>query len=42
MIWNPSKECMDRDTLHELQSARLRKIVEHVYYGNEYYRNKMQ
>ncbi|MBQ9066084.1 MAG: phenylacetate--CoA ligase, partial [Clostridia bacterium] len=42
MIWNETKECMDRDQLHELQSARLRKQVAHVYYNVPYYRKKMQ
>ena len=31
MIWNESKECMSRDEMHALQSARLVKMVERVY-----------
>ena len=30
MIWNESKECMSRDEMHALQSARLVKMVERV------------
>lgn len=40
MIWNETKECMDRGQLRELQSARLRKQVANVYYNVPYYRKK--
>ncbi len=42
MIWNETKECMSRDEIHNLQSARLRKIVDRVYHSVEFYRKKMQ
>ncbi len=42
MIWNETKECMSRDELTALQSARLRKIVSRVYHNVESYRKKMQ
>ncbi len=42
MIWNETKECMSRDEMHNLQSARLRKLVDYVYHNVEYYRKKMQ
>lgn len=42
MIWNETKECMSRDELHNLQSARLRKMVDRVYHNVEFYRKKMQ
>lgn len=42
MIWNETKECMSRDEIRSLQSARLKKIVNHVYHNVEFYRNKMQ
>jgi phenylacetate-CoA ligase len=42
MIWNETKECMSRDELHTLQSARLKKMVSHVYHNVEFYRKKMQ
>jgi phenylacetate-CoA ligase len=42
MIWNESIECMDRENLRKLQSMRLKKIVEHVYYNTPFYRKKMQ
>ncbi len=42
MIWNEAKECMSRDEMSHLQSARLRKLVDYVYHNVEYYRKKMQ
>ena len=42
MIWNETKECMSRDELSHLQSARLKKLVDYVYHNVEFYRKKMQ
>ncbi len=42
MIWNETKECMSRDEIRNLQSARLRKMVDRVYHNVEFYRKKMQ
>ena len=42
MIWNETKECMSRDEIESLQSARLVKVVNRVYHNVEYYRKKMQ
>lgn len=42
MIWNETKECMSRDELTNLQSARLVKLVDYVYHNVEFYRKKMQ
>ncbi len=42
MIWNETKECMSRDELCNLQSARLVKLVDYVYHNVEFYRKKMQ
>ena len=42
MIWNETKECMSRDEMTCLQSARLVKLVDRVYHSVEYYRKKMQ
>ena len=42
MIWNEAKECMSRDEICTLQSARLRKMVSRVYHNVEFYRKKMQ
>jgi phenylacetate-CoA ligase len=42
MIWNETKECMSRDEIHKLQSARLVKMVDRVYHSVEFYRKKMQ
>ena len=42
MIWNETKECMSRDQMTTLQSARLVKLVDYVYHNVEFYRKKMQ
>lgn len=42
MIWNPTKECMSREQMRELQGERLRKTVHRVYHNTPFYRNKMQ
>ena len=42
MIWNEAKECMSRDEIHNLQSSRLKKMVDRVYHNVEFYRKKMQ
>lgn len=42
MIWNEAKECMSRDEIATLQSARLKKMVTRVYHNVEFYRKKMQ
>ena len=42
MIWNEARECMSREDMNNLQSARLRKIVDRVYHNVEPYRKKMQ
>ena len=42
MIWNETKECMSREDMTNLQSARLRKLVDYVYHNVEFYRKKMQ
>ena len=42
MIWNETKECLSRDEIAMLQSARLEKLVKRVYHNVEFYRKKMQ
>lgn len=42
MIWNESMECMSREQLREIQSIRLRKMVEYVYHNTPFYRKKFQ
>jgi phenylacetate-CoA ligase len=42
MIWNEARECMSREDMNNLQSARLRKVVDRVYRNVEPYRKKMQ
>ena len=42
MIWNETKECMSRDQMTALQSARLIKLVDYVYHNVDFYRKKMQ
>ncbi len=42
MIWNKTKECMQREEMRNLQTARLKKLVDRVYHNVPYYREKMQ
>lgn len=42
MIWNETKECMSRDEMSTLQSARLVKLVDRIYHNVAFYRKKMQ
>jgi phenylacetate-CoA ligase len=42
MIWNETKECMSREEMTNLQSVRLRKLVDYCYHNVEFYRKKMQ
>jgi phenylacetate-CoA ligase len=42
MIWNETIECMSRERLREVQSKRLRKMAEYVYYNTPFYRKKFQ
>ncbi len=42
MIWNETKECMSRDEMTAIQSARLVKLVDYVYHNVEFYRKRMQ
>ena len=42
MIWNETMECMDREQLREVQSIRLRKMVNYVYHNSPFYRKKLQ
>jgi phenylacetate-CoA ligase len=42
MIWNESMECMGREQLREIQSIRLKKMVEYVYHNTPFYRKKFQ
>ena len=42
MIWNKTKECMERDQMSFMQGERLVKLVDRVYHNVPYYREKMQ
>ncbi|MCR5202337.1 MAG: phenylacetate--CoA ligase [Lachnospiraceae bacterium] len=42
MIWNETKECMERSEIENMQSKRLVKLVDRVYHNVPYYRKKMQ
>jgi phenylacetate-CoA ligase len=42
MIWNERMECMDREELREIQSLRLKKMVNYVYHNTPFYRKKFQ
>ena len=41
-IWNPEYECMDRESLHELQLRRLQMTVAWVYERVPYYRAQLE
>ena len=40
MIWNEHIECMSREQLRDLQTARLKETVERVYHNTPFYRKK--
>lgn len=42
IYWNQSRECMSREEMNRLQSQRLVKTVERVYFNVPHYREKMQ
>lgn len=42
MVWNEMIECMSREDMRQLQSHRLRNVVQHVYHNSPFYRRKMQ
>ncbi len=42
MIWNRSMECLPRGEMAQLQSERLREMIDRVYYNVPFYREKMQ
>ncbi len=42
MIWNPTKECMSREMMREIQGKRLRKMAEYVYNYSPFYKKKFQ
>ena len=42
MIWNQPRECMSRDEMTHLQTARLKDLVQRVYHNVPFYRTKMQ
>ena len=41
MIWNKEIECMSREEMRELQSERLKQLVNHVYNHVAFYRRRM-
>ncbi|MBQ1796905.1 MAG: phenylacetate--CoA ligase [Prevotella sp.] len=42
MYWNESIECMSREQLREIQSRRLKKIVNYCYHNTPFYRKRFQ
>lgn len=42
MIWNERIECASRQTMRDIQSERLKNVVNRVYHNVPYYRKKMQ
>ena len=41
VIWDPKKETMSRDEIHEIQSRELRSVTKRVYDNVSFYRQKM-
>lgn len=41
MYWNEKMECMPREEIEQLQYSSLRKLIEHLYRNNEFYRDRM-
>lgn len=41
MIWNKEIECMNRNEMRDLQSERLKELVNHVYTNVPFYRQRM-
>ncbi|MDO5327506.1 MAG: phenylacetate--CoA ligase [Clostridia bacterium] len=41
VIWDPKKETMSRDEIHEIQSRELRNVTKRVYDNVPFYRQKM-
>ena len=41
VIWDPKKETMSRDEIHEIQSRELRSVTKRVYNNVPFYRQKM-
>ncbi len=39
--WNPERECISRDEMHQIQSKNLIETVNHVYQNVPFYRKKM-
>lgn len=39
--WNPDAETMDRDELHELQWRKLQTVLQHVYDGSHFYKERL-
>jgi phenylacetate-coenzyme A ligase PaaK-like adenylate-forming protein len=41
IYWNEEIECIGRSDLRKLQSEKLRKMVERIYYNVPFYRKKI-
>ena len=42
MIWNETFECLDRDSMREIQGQRLHDMIFRVYHNSPFYRKKLQ
>lgn len=42
MIWNPERECADRQQMHALQSNQLTAMIKRLYDNVPFYRNKLK
>ena len=41
-IWNPERECADREEMRRLQSKQLAAMMERLYHNVPFYRNKLK
>lgn len=42
MIWNPERECAEREQMHQLQSEQLIRMIQRIYDHVPFYRNRLK
>ena len=42
MIWNPERECAEREQMHQLQSEQLSRMIQRMYDHVPFYRNRFK
>jgi phenylacetate-CoA ligase len=41
MIWNPQRECADKQQMQELQGSALQAMIRRIYNHVPFYRNRL-